>query len=199
MGPGIVIPLVVLPAIAIGVLVWYRRTLAALHDDDPPPAVSGIRLTAETLHRLQAPAWRVVYETTGHFGDVDHVVIGPSGVIAITTAVSDRPDRSTLLAAMGEPQLIAQAAIARGDVDDLARRNGARCDGWARVYWGAPDPARPAADVVVTGSLLVEGQRLEEWVLSTAAGPPRLTPRAVELVWRGIVTGIGRPDPASSG
>ena len=194
-GPGIVIPLVVLPAIAIGVLVWYRRKVASLQHDDAAPAMSGVRLTAETLHRLPAPAWRVVFETSGHLGDVDHVVIGPSGVIAITTTMSDRPDRPALLEAIGEPQLVAQAAIARGDVDDLAARAGARCDVWARVHWGAPDASRPPAEVVVTGSLLVEGQRLEDWVRSTAADPPRLSPSEIVVVWRAIVTGIGRPDP----
>jgi len=195
MGAGIVVPLVLLPLIAIGVLVWYRRRLAELHVDDAP-TVSGVRLTAEALHRLPSPTWRVIHETTERLDGVDHVVIGPAGVLAISTVLGDRPPRSQLLdAAGGEAHLVASAAVARGDVDDLARRVGSRCDVWARVFWGAPDPTRPPAEELATGSVLVEGQRLESWLADAAADTPVLEQHDVTQVWREITVGIGRPDP----
>lgn len=198
MGPGIVVPLVVLPVIAVAALVWYRRQIAGLRENDEAPVVSGVRLTAEALHRLPAPTWRVVHETSDRLGGVDHVVVGPWGVLAVTTVMGDRPTRSTLTdAAGGEAQLVAGAAIARGDVDDLAREAGARCDRWARVYWCTPDATRPPVEEIAPGSLLVEGQRLEEWIAGAATEPAALTQQEVDRVWRAITVGVGRPDPGA--
>ncbi len=195
MGAGIVVPLVLLPSIAIGVFVWYRRRLAELHVGDAP-TVSGVRLTAEALHRLPSPTWRVIHETSEHLGGVDHVVVAPPGVLAVSTVMGDRPPRSKLLdAAGGEPHLVAGGAVARGDVDDLARRAEARCDVWVRVFWGSPDPSRPPAEELVTGSILVEGQRLDVWLAGIAAGTAVLDQHDVTRVWRAITVGIGRPDP----
>ncbi len=53
---GIVIPLVVLPFVVVGAFVWYRRSVAGLAPDDDR-AISGVRLTAEALHRFPSPPW----------------------------------------------------------------------------------------------------------------------------------------------
>ena len=192
---GIIVPLIVLPIIIAGVFVWYRRSMSGLRPDEAKP-VSGLRLTAEALHRAPAPPWRIVYEVGGALGEVDHVVVGPSGVTAITTLVADRPDPDQLRSARSEAILLSEAAIARGPLDELLRAVVASCDQWARVYWGTPDPKRPAADDLVHGSRLVEGQRIEEWLaaLDANASSP-LDARRVDEIWRTIVTGIGRPDP----
>jgi hypothetical protein len=192
---GIVIPLIVLPLVIIGVFVWYRRSIDRMRPDEAKP-VSGVRLTAEALHRLESPPWRVVYEIGGALGGVDHVVIGPPGVIAITTVVADRPDPDRLTASAGAAQLVAEAAVARGPVDELARPAGSTCQWSARVFWGAPDPKRPASDEIAHGNLLVEGQRIGTW-LAELDPPPggRLEPAQVDLTWQAIVMGIGRPDP----
>jgi hypothetical protein len=138
----------------------------------------------------------VVYEVSGALGSVDHVVVGPIGVVAISTAVADRPETADLLAARGEAPLVSEAAIARGPLDELLRAIGATCDQTANVFWGAPDARRPAVEEVVHGSHLVEGQRLGEWLASMAEGDaaPFDTAR-IDAVWRTIVMGIGRPDP----
>jgi len=196
-GPGIVIPLVLIPLLLVGAFTWYRRSIAAMKPSDAKP-VSGTRLTAESLHRLESPPWRVVYEIGGALGGVDHVVIGPPGVIAITTIVADRPDPERLLAAAGAAQLTAEAAVERGPVDELARPSGVPCRLSGRVFWGTADPNRPAFDDVVFGNHLVEGQRLAAW-LDTLDHPssiePRLTQSEIDLAWQAIVMGIGRPDP----
>lgn len=197
MGPGIVIPLVLIPLLLVGAFTWYRRSIAAMGPSDAKP-VSGTRLTAESLHRLDSAPWRVVYEIGGALGGVDHVVIGPPGVIAITTIVADRPDPDRLLAAAGAAQLTAEAAVERGPVDELARPSGVPCRLSGRVFWGTADPNRPAFDDVAHGNHLVEGQRLAAW-LDTLDHPsnlePRLTQSEIDLAWQAIVMGIGRPDP----
>lgn len=198
---GIVIPLVVLPAVLIAAYVWYRRSMTAWQPDEAKP-VSGVRLTAETLHRLDSPPWRIVYEIGGALGGVDHVIIGPSGVIAITTIVADRPKPERLLAAAGVAQLTAEAAIERGPADELVRPAGVTCRLSARVFWGAPDPDRPAFEEVAHGNHLVEGQRLTDWLtalddspLEDSTAEPPITQPQIDLAWRAIVMGIGRPDP----
>jgi hypothetical protein len=193
---GILVPLVILPVILIGAYVWYRRSMTALQPDEAKP-VSGVRLTAEALHRLDSPLWRIVYEIGGALGGVDHVIIGPPGVIAITTIVADRPAVERLLAAAGEAQLIAEAAIERGPADELLRPAGVACRLSARVFWGSPDPERPAFEEVAHGNHLVEGQRLTDWLaaLDDSTTEPPLTPSQIDLAWQAIVMGIGRPDP----
>jgi hypothetical protein len=208
--PGIVIPLVLLPIVLILAVVWYRRSMADLSVDEPRP-VSGVRLTSQALHRLPSPPWRVVHEIGGALGGVDHVIIGPPGVIAITTIAADRPDLERLRAAAGVAGLVSEAAIQRGPVDELARPAGTSCRLSARLFWGSPDGDRPAWEEAAHGCHLVEGQRLDEWIAalmadgatpgpSTGDGPPpppapTLTPAQVDLAWQAIVMGIGRPNP----
>jgi hypothetical protein len=193
---GIVIPLVVLPIVIVGAFVWYRRSIARLKPEDAKP-ISGARLTAEALHRLHSPPWRVVYEIGGALGGVDHVVVGPPGVVAITTVVANRPVPETLIEATGEARLMSEAAVARGPVDELVRPAGADCRLTARVFWGTPDPSRPEHDEVAHGSQLVEGQRIEQWLasISDLTTEHELDQAQVDLAWQAIVMGIGRPNP----
>jgi hypothetical protein len=196
-GPGIVIPIILLVALVGGVFTWYRRSMTKMKPGETRP-ISGVRLTAESLHRLDSPPWRVIYEIGGALGGVDHVVIGPPGVIAITTIVADRPDPERLLAAAGVAQLTAEAAVERGPVDELARPAGVSCRLSARVFWGAADPDRPAFDDVAPGNHLVEGQRLADWLETLddpSGGQPRIAQSEIDLAWQAVVMGIGRPDP----
>ncbi len=194
--PGIVIPLIVLPILLVGAYVWYRRSMTSMKPDETKP-VSGVRLTAETLHRLKSPPWRIVYEIGGALGGVDHVIIGPPGVIAVTTIALDRPTPERLVAAAGDAQLVAEAAVERGPADELVRPAGIDCRLSARVFWGAPDPDRPAFDEVAFGNHLVEGQRLADWLtaLDDRTNEPRISQSQIDLAWQAIVMGIGRPDP----
>jgi hypothetical protein len=192
---GIIVPLVVLPLVLIGAFAWYRRSIAELRPDEAKP-VSGLRLTAEALHRAPSPPWRVVHEIGAALGGVDHVIVGPPGVIAVTTVVADRPDPARLREARGEAQLVGDAAITRGPLDELLRPVGSSCALSVRIHWGVPDAGRPPADELVHGSQLVEGQRIDEWL--AAIVDQTTTPidqQHIDSVWRTIVIGIGRPDP----
>jgi len=194
---GIIVPLIILPILLVGGYVWYRRSIADMRPDQAKP-VSGVRLTAEALHRAPAPPWRAVYEVGGALGDVDHVIVGPPGVVAITTVVADRPDPVQLRDARSDAILVSEAAIARGPLDELLRAAAASCDRWARVHWGTHDPGRPAADDLVHGSVLVEGQRIDEWLAAMVADATApLDAARIDAIWRTVVIGIGRPDPLS--
>jgi hypothetical protein len=192
---GILVPIAVLLAVIVGGFVWYRRSVARMSVGEPRP-VSGTRLTAEALHRLASPPWRVVYEIGGALGGVDHVVIGPPGVIALATVMADRPVPGRLLESVGAAQLVGEAAVARGPVDELVRPVGLSCRLTAKVFWGGPDARRPAADDVAHGSQFVEGQRIADWLeaLSASTTAP-LESAQVDLAWQAIVLGIGRPNP----
>ncbi len=101
----------------------------------------------------------------------------------------DRPEH----AGTPDPQQMASAAMMKAPVDELAARVGLSCDTLAKIYWGAPQPERPAALDSGLGTVAVEGQRLFDWLQTLPPGP--LTSAQIDLAWQAILTGIGRPDP----
>lgn len=189
--PSVLIPFVLSVAVLVGFALWYRNKIKDLNLDPEDRPIPGARLTAERLRSLASPPWRVVFEIgEKHLGPIDHVVVGPYGVLAIETVTTDRPARDHRAV---EAQLVANAAIARGDVDDLVARAGAGCKTLVRVYWGTPQPERPAGAELVPGLIAVEGQRLIDWLVALPPGP--LQPAQVDQIWQTVSTGIGRPDP----
>lgn len=195
-----VIPIVIGVGVLAAFWFWWRRRLADLSTDD---ARSGdrtaVRLTSEALAGLPSPPWRLVREIPDdRLSGVDHVVIGPPGVVAIQTVLADRPVGA---AGGGEdgadgPDDVDRLVViagARGAVDDLSSRGGADCRLLARVHWGRPDPDRPAAEEISTGVVAVEGQRLVDWLGSLGDGG--LSASHVDLAWAAVTTGVGRPDP----
>lgn len=193
MSLGIIIPIALLFVLLGGGLTWYKQTMQNMAPGSTPRQVNGARLTSERLRELPTPPWRFVFEISeDKLGGVDHVIIGPSGVIAVSTQMLDRP----LLADQPDqpdPQLVANAALMRGSVDELAKRAGLSCNVLAKVYWGTAHPERPAAIQSMHATLIVEGQRLNDWLLTLPPGP--LTAAQIDFAWQTILTGIGRPDP----
>lgn len=174
----------------IGGFVMYRRYITSLQADSEIRQINGARLTSETLQQLPAPPWRCILEISeDRLGGVDQVIIGPPGIIAVSTLMLDRPAGTET----PDPQQMVSAAMMKSPVDELATRAGLSCDTLAKVYWGAPQPGRPAALDSGLATAAVEGQRLTEWLHTL---PPRpLTQAQIDLAWQAILTGIGRPDP----
>lgn len=189
---GIVIPLVALPIVLALVWRWYSRTVRAPADTKRHDT-AGVRLTAETLHRLPTPPWRVVYEIGDRLSGIDHVVVGPAGVLGIRSRLEDRPVPEQL----GDPAAVGRAdpAIARAELDALLAPVAVRSIALAHVFWGAPDNSRLPAETTLAATPYVEGQRLVEWL--TGQEPATLDPARVDAAWRAVVLGIGRPDPFS--
>lgn len=187
---GILIPAVIIIGLLIGGFTFYRRKIAAMAPGESPMP-SSARLTAERLRTLPVPPWRVVYEIgDDKLADVDHVVIGPPGVVAITTVLADRPPLAPF---DDSPTTVAYAAIKRADVAELVARAAGSCDIIATVYWGAPNADTPAGHQTTVGAFSVEGQRLNDWLMSLP--PAAVAPAQLDLWWQAVVTGIDRPDP----
>lgn len=192
MGPGIVIPVVVLViAVPVGLL-WARRRFTATElDGDDVIAASGTRITSNALRGLPSPPWRVVYEIAAdRLGGVEHVLIGPSGIYAVRTsmeALPTPPDREPTA------QELAAPAIARGELDDALRRCAMSSDRLLVVHWGRHDDGAPVAVEPRPGEVAVDGRRLHEWASDQTE--QRLTASQIDLAWQTVTTAIGRPDP----
>jgi hypothetical protein len=197
MGPGIVIPIVVLVIIGPIVLLFARRRFKGIpYGDQLAPdretAAIASRLTSGALRELASPPWRVIYEISPEkLGSIEHVIIGPSGVFGVRTSIDPLPTPNEKPADATE---VALASIARGDLDDALRRCAMTSDGLVWVHWGINPPGHPGPSVdLMTGVTAVDGRAIATWVSSLSTD--RWTPSQVDLAWQTVVTAIGRPDP----
>lgn len=194
MGPEIIIPIVVLVIVVPVVLTWAKRNLrdparegaTALEEVRPRSE----RLTSAALRELSSPPWRVVYEIAAdRLGGVEHVLVGPSGIFALTTSMDPLPDPPTEPPASAD---VAADAILRGDLDDALRRCAMESDGLVRVHWGTVDDDRLAVEIH-PGATAVNGRRIADW--AAGLGSDRLSQARIDQAWQTITTAIGRPDP----
>jgi hypothetical protein len=195
MGPGIVIPVLLVAVVVPVVFVWARRRFKELGPvADELPAAPAARLTSNALRALDSPPWRVVYEISHErLGGVEHVLIGPAGIFAMVTSMDPLPSAI----ADPDPHAVAAAAILRGGLDDALRRCGMTSDRLISVYWGMNEDHAPASVEVLPGTTAVDGRHVRDWADGAAAGRdgPPLSPAQVDLAWQTVVTAIGRPDP----
>lgn len=199
MGPGIIIPIVLLVVVVpiVGVLAKrYLKDGAANRSDEPVVAPSA-RLTSNALRALPTPTWRVVYEIAEEkLGGPGHVLVGPPGVFAVMTSMEPVP---TGAGDAHDAHAVAAAAIARGGLDDALRRCGMSSDRLLTVHWGVPDEGAQIVIDTVPGATAVDGRSFDRWAEQVLAevDPERapLTQAQVDLAWQTVTTAIGRPDP----
>ena len=166
-----------------GLAVDTSGMIAAFHDVNVPEV--GVRkLRCYACRRTTRRDFLREDLIGGALGGVDHVVIGPPGIVAISTVAADRPVRDDLVRNTSDAQLVSDAAVNRGPVDEVARPSEVPCRVWARVFWGVPDPSRPPHEELAHGSQLVEGQRIREWLhaLDANADDP-LDATAIDRAW----------------
>jgi|FLOH01.1.fsa_nt_gi hypothetical protein len=189
MGPGIVIPLILVAIVAPLAFTWAKRL------KDPPTSISGepatapaTRLTSNALRELPTPVWRVVYEIADNkVSGIEHVLIGRAGAFAVQTSIEPLPEQPT---EQPSPHAVAAAAITRGNLDDALKRCAMSTDRLVRVHWGAG----PGGSIdVLPGLTAVDGRSLSSWAESLTE--QTLTPAQVDLAWQTILVAIGRPDP----
>lgn len=177
---------------AVTLAVFRRRVATSATVASVAP--SGRRLTSDALRRLDTPTWRVVHELPDDvLGGIDHVLIGPIGVVAIVTRLSPLPP--TVAPGDAHDRLatndLAASAVARAELDDALATVGMRSEVLVDLHWGRND--RDEAFVEIgRDHLAVDGRRIEEWL---DVPEPRLTPTLVDHAWSTIVTAVGRPDP----
>jgi hypothetical protein len=196
MGPGIIIPVVVLSIVLPAVTTLARRRFkhvtAGLGTDLGSATDPSVRLTSDALRALATPPWRVVHEIApARLGGIDHVVIGPPGVLALTTTIDPLPPQSTIEAA--DPSAVAKAAILRGELDDALRRCAMTSDRLVVVHWAGPTSSDRDSVEPLPGVVAVRGRSLRAWL--DGLDGARLSPAQVDLAWQTVVTAIGRPDP----
>lgn len=190
MGPGIIIPVLILAFVVPVGFTWAKRLKAGAiggsAGDVLPPAS---KLTSKVFRELPTPTWRVVYEIgETKLGGVEHVLIGPPGVFAVRTSMDPLPAPAT---GDPDPHDVAQAAIVRGALDDALARSGMSSDRLVEVHWG-PAIEGPTAVDLLPGVTAVDGRAIESWVASL---PHSLAASQVDLAWQAVTTAIGRPDP----
>mgnify|MGYP001818796532 CR=1 FL=1 len=189
MGPGIIIPLVLLAVVVPAAFMWAKKL------KDPPPsldddvaAAPAARLTSNALRELATPPWRVVYEIAADkLGGIEHVMIGPAGAFAVQTSMDPLPAADT---GEPEPHAVANAAIARGGLDDALHTCAMSSDRLIRIHWGA---GASGSVEVLPGMTAVDGRTLQDW--ADSLNEQLLTPAQVDLAWQTVLTWIGRPDP----
>ena len=197
MGPGILIPVLLIAVIVpVGVMWAHRRFKSPGDGADETTTAPGGRLTSNALRALAAPPWRVVYEIhRERLGGVEHVLIGPPGIFALITSMDAMP-----AAPDADPDVhaIAGAAILRGGLDDALRRCAMVSDRLVMVHWGINGAgASPTSVDLLPGATAVDGRQIETWAAALCGRPDgsSLTPSQVDLAWQTVVTAIGRPDP----
>jgi hypothetical protein len=194
MGPGIIIPVVVIAVVVPIALVWAKRRLkdSATTGTDDELAAPASRLTSSALRDLPAPPWRVVYEIAAEkLGGIEHVLIGPAGVFAVRTSMAPLPQAST---GPADAHAVAAAAIVRGSLDDALRGCAMKSDRLLEVHWGAGADDGPRWVEVLPGVTAVAGRSLTAWADDQ---PEELSSAQIDLAWQTVTTAIGRPDPLS--
>lgn len=188
MGPGIIIPLILIAIVVPVGFTWAKKLKEAPAGLDQPPGAPAARLTSNALRELSTPPWRVIYEIAGDkLGGIEHVLIGPAGAFAVQTSMDPLPDTPK---GEPEPHAVAEAAITRGSLDDALRRCALSSERLLRVHWGA---GAGGSIQPVPGLTAVDGRSLQAWADSLTG--EALSPAQVDLAWQTVLTAIGRPDP----
>lgn len=153
--------------------------------------------TAQEVRGLRRRGWRVVnHLELARDGDIDHVLVGPAGIVVLETKWSSR---SWLEPSVGE-----RTADARRQV----RRGATRVQSWARswtdgasvcpavVLWGG-DLRRTTAGGVMQcpeeGVTVLSGHRLRAW-LGGLPVDPAFDLSMIDHVWREIAAHVEKRD-----
>jgi hypothetical protein len=190
-GPGIVIPVILLAVLVPLGLMWGRRTAKRLQAGVAPAPIPGARVTSAALHTIKPVGWRTVLEVpSGTLGDIDQVLIGPPGVFAVTTSMTPMPVAGTIDPT--DALATAAAAVARGALDDVLRPYRMESVALVTVHWDQPGD-RPITVDTAYGAVAVDGHQLAPWLVGLDGDD--LTPAQVDLAWQAVTKAVGRPDP----
>jgi hypothetical protein len=153
--------------------------------------------TAQELRPLAKHGWRLVNHFGLSYGDQDHVLVGPGGVVLLETKWSATPwnldDRGHFF-----QMAVGQTTRNAGQLQKWAgvARHGRPVVEPVLVLWG--QAGKRAADTPVrrhaTGVLVVPGKQLQDWALRR--GRDQLTQQQVEAIWTEIARQVDKRDAA---
>lgn len=144
--------------------------------------------TASELRPLRRRGWRLVNHVRLRRWDIDHVLVGPGGALAVETKWSASP----WVLKPPEERVLRAVRQARGNADDLQRWAEFRRAGVSRVQpvvvlWGSGSGQLqvPPGGLQIDGVTVVPGPAAQHW----RDGLPELvllTPAQVEVAWQGL-------------
>jgi hypothetical protein len=140
------------------------------------------RWTKGVLKRLRRAGFRVEHDLEYHKGNVDHIAVGPLGIVAVETKLRSE---STVIGAtaVSIDQMAGQSRRAAAKLESIIRAGGVVTKIQpVVVLWGRGVSGDPAA--VYDGVLVVKGREHKAW-LDLLRGSP-LTPGEVALALRAI-------------
>jgi len=145
--------------------------------------------TSNGLRRLRRAGWTVIDHVPFEERNVDHVLVGPSGVIAVESKYSSGPWQivgDELRGPVGDP--IGQAREGARKIRLLLQSEliGVRVPvAAALAVWG-PAQRQMKGGRAVRGVWLLVGSESQEWARQIPARPDELSPEAVEEILQGL-------------
>jgi len=159
------------------------------------------RWTASELRPLRRRGWHLVNHVRLRPWDIDHVLVGPGGALAVETKWSARP----WVLQPPEERVLQAVRQARGNADDLRRwaefrRAGAPPVQPVVMLWGSGTGQllAPPGGLQICGVAVVPGPAAQRW-RDSLSEQVLLTPAQVETAWQALdrhpPAGPTRPEP----
>ena len=178
----------------LATVIWFLAFLVVQSSGTAPTMMGATaeQWTAQELRRLRRRGWRVVSHTMPTYGDIDHVAVGPGGLVVVETKWKSDPtasDDSAFLRADCE-QVRERARLMRLTLQNRLRGAPTRP---VIVYWGPGALSNGGPDPVdVDGVTVLSGPILRRWLDSIDDGPSAVMDReAINSAWE-TLAGIAR-------
>ncbi len=166
----------------VATVLWFLLVIVLQASGAAPIQMGGTaeQWTGQELRRLRKHGWRVASHIAPSFGDVDHIAVGPGGLVVLETKWSADPEL------LKDTQRIeADCAQVQRGAQQMRRALRARLKDapvrMAVVYWGT----------AVTGGTswerdnisVVQGPDLRSWLEAVSKSPVVMDDGAIESSW----------------
>jgi hypothetical protein len=150
-------------ALTIGLL-WFLREILALGTAEAWRRGGTAEVwTGTETRKWKRRAWKLVHAVPFQGYDVDHVAIGPSGVLAIETKYGDTPWTNNKIGAALFARSLDQAHKSAMNIRSLLRSEGLVVEVRpVLVVWGAAGKDLPLGEV--DGVLVLPSGKRKEWI-----------------------------------
>lgn len=148
--------------VATSAFVQMRRARASV--DRLIKGVHGEKEVAETLDELKARGYRIFHDLVAEEFNVDHVIVGPTGVFAIETKFRTKPEGEQAAVEYDGQRVLVNGHEPDRDPVEQARASARYVSRRMREVTGGHVPVRPV--VLFPGWWVTEQPRAEVWVLN---------------------------------